>query len=97
MRRARLKLFTRSTPWRSAIEHDFLLRASPASIVREYKLPHHSVIYRHVHAVGLAARREANLASALELLMEQAENAVVNCSTLVRAAQVYSRFEDPGR
>ena len=49
-------------PQRAEIEDDFLNWRGPNQIVKDYRLPHWSVIYRHANALGLRARRNENVA-----------------------------------
>ena len=57
-------------PNRKAIEHEFLRWRSPDQIAREYGIPDHSSIYRHVHATGIFARRRKAVRVALESVIE---------------------------
>jgi hypothetical protein len=49
------KCHIRHHPQRSEIEDDFLNWQGPNEIVKDYNLPHWSVIYRHANALGLRA------------------------------------------
>ena len=82
---------------RAAIEEDFLRWRSPAEILRDYGLPHHSGLYRHADATGLSARRRQNGRAALDIIIEQAETAPVTATAIIRAIRAYSCLTDDGR
>jgi hypothetical protein len=81
-------------PQRAEIEQDFLLWRNPHEIVAAYSLPHYSTIYRHAHALGLSRRRNENIRTVLDFLIEKAESAPVTGNTVIRA---YSCLDDRGR
>ncbi len=83
-------------PDRHWIEDDFLRWRSPAQIAEQYELADAVSIYRHAHALGLFALRKRNLRSALELIIEQAEEIPISPGALVRAIHVYARIDDDG-
>jgi len=83
-------------PQRAEIEDDFLNWHGPDEIVSDYKLPHYSVIYRHANALGLRARRNENIRTVLDILVEQAETVRVTGNTILRAMRAYSCLQDDG-
>jgi hypothetical protein len=83
-------------PLRAEIEDDFLNWHGPDEIVSDYKLPHYSVIYRHANALGLRARRNENIRTVLDILVEQAETVRVTGNTILRAMRAYSCLQDDG-
>jgi hypothetical protein len=84
-------------PERASIEDDFLRWRQPHDIVHEYKLNHHSTIYRHARAVGLFRHRGDGLRSALDILIEKAEQAPASAASVIRAIRAYSCLTDDGR
>jgi hypothetical protein len=82
---------------RAEIEWDYLNWIGPTSIVEEYKLPNYSAIYRHAHALGLAAQRAENILTALDMLIEKVESARVTGNTIIRAMRAYSCIKPGGR
>jgi len=83
-------------PDRKAIEHEFLRWRSPDKIAREYGIPDHSSIYRHVHATGIFARRRKAVRVALESIIECAEVVKVTSSSLVKAVHAYTHINEFG-
>ena len=83
-------------PDRKAIEHEFLRWRSPDKIAREYGIPDHSSIYRHVHATGIFARRRKAVRVALESVIECAEVVKVTASSLVKAVHAYTHINEFG-
>ena len=83
-------------PDRKAIEHEFLRWRSPDKIAREYGIPDHSSIYRHVHATGIFARRRKVVRVALESVIECAEMVKVTASSLVKAVHAYTHINEFG-
>lgn len=84
-------------PDRESIEEDFLNWRNPHQIVSEYQLPHYSAIYRHARALGLTARRNENIRTVLDSIVERARQAPVTGSTILKAMRAYSYFTDDGR
>jgi hypothetical protein len=82
---------------REAIEDDFLDWRSPFTIVKEYRLPHHTAIYRHAHATGLDIERRHHMRSALEAIIEKANEVQPTADAIVRAVCLYSQFDESGR
>ena len=83
-------------PQRAEIEDDFLNWHGPNEIVKDYDLPHWSVIYRHANALGLRARRNENIRTVLDIFLEQAESAPVTANAILRAIRAYSCLKDDG-
>ncbi|MGD0401791.1 MAG: hypothetical protein ABSB66_01220 [Candidatus Acidiferrales bacterium] len=83
-------------PDRKAIEHEFLRWRSPDKIAREYGIPDHSSIYRHVHATGIFARRRKAVRVALESVIECAEIVKVTASSVVKAVYAYTHINEFG-
>jgi hypothetical protein len=79
-------------PKREAIDDDFLRWRSPKEIVQEYRLAHHSALYRHAHSTGLAARRKASVLTALEYILEQAQSTKPTGDTIVNAVRLYAQL-----
>jgi hypothetical protein len=82
-------------PDRASIEQDFLRWRSPDQIAADYGIADHSSVYRHVHAAGLFARRQATLRIALEPLIEQAETVKVTAASIVSAIRLYAQMNEP--
>jgi len=84
-------------PRREELEADFLLWRNPREITAEYGLAHHSAIYRHAHATGLASRRLFNAHQILDYLIEKVESAPLTGNTIIRAMRAYSCIDRRGR
>jgi hypothetical protein len=84
-------------PNRESIEDDFLNWRNPHQIVGEYQLPHYSAIYRHARALGLTARRNENIRTVLDSIVERARQAPVTGNTILKAMRAYSSITDDGR
>jgi hypothetical protein len=82
---------------REFIDDDYLRWISPETIAREYKISHHSVVYRHADATGLRTQRRAALRATLEHFIEQAENVRVTAHSLVSAVRLYAQINDQGQ
>jgi hypothetical protein len=78
---------------RKDIEDAFLRWRDPESIVSEFRLTHHSTIYRHAHATGLAAQRKANLYTALEYIIEKAESVKPTASEVINAIRICAQMD----
>jgi hypothetical protein len=78
---------------RKDIEDAFLRWRSPDSIVSEFRLAHHSTIYRHAHATGLVAQRKANLYTALEYIIEKAESIEPTASEVINAIRLCAQLD----
>jgi|SRR5271169_737795 len=90
------KCFICHHPQRAEIEDDFLNWHGPNGIVKDYQLPHYSVIYRHANALGLRARRNENIRTVLDIIVEQAETAPITANAILRAIRAYSCLQDDG-
>jgi len=84
-------------PDRDLIENDFIHWVRPITIVSEYILHDHKALYRHVHALGLAALRRRNLRVVLEPILEHAYCVRITAASIVSAARVYSHINDDGQ
>jgi hypothetical protein len=82
---------------REFIDHDYLRWLSPKKIAREYKISHHSVVYRHADATGLRAQRRASLRATLENFIEQAESVRATAGSVVAAVRLYAQINDQGQ
>jgi hypothetical protein len=74
------------------IETDFIAWRSPAAIVEEYGLSDRSSVYRDAHALGLFAKRQRNVRSALERIIEKAGEVEATAASVVAAIQAYSKI-----
>jgi hypothetical protein len=84
-------------PRRDDIEQDFLRWQSPEKLALAYGIPHHSMIYRHAHALDLFRKRSGLTRHALESIIEQSETCKVTASAVLRAIRAYSCLTDDGR
>ena len=84
-------------PDREFIDDDYLRWLSPKKIASQYKISHHSVVYRHADATGLRTQRRAALRATLEHFIEQAENVRVTAHSIVSAVRLYSQINDQGQ
>jgi hypothetical protein len=84
-------------PDREFIDDDYLRWLSPKKIARQYKISHHSVVYRHADATGLRTQRRAALRATLEHFIEQADNVRVTAHSVVSAVRLYSQINDQGQ
>ncbi len=82
---------------RVEIEADFIAWQSPAAITKEYGLADRASVYRHAHAFGLFAKRQRNVRSALERIIEKAGEVAVTSSAVVAAVQAYSKINVAGQ
>lgn len=79
------------------IEADFIAWRSPATIAAEYGLADRASVYRHAHALGLFMKRQRNVRSALERIIEKAGEVDVTASAVVAAIQAYSKINSAGQ
>jgi hypothetical protein len=84
-------------PDREFIDDDYLRWSSPETIARQYKISHHSVVYRHALATGLRTQRRASLRATLEHFIEEAQNVRVTAHSLVSAVRLYAQINDQGQ
>jgi hypothetical protein len=80
---------------REEIERDFVNWMSPTRIATTFELSRDSV-YRHAWAMGLLPRRQKNIRSALEKIIEQAGEVEVNATAVVSAVQAYAKINAQG-
>jgi len=83
-------------PHREEIERAFVDWTSPTKIARAYKLSRDS-IYRHAWAIGLLQKRQKNVRSALEKIIERAGEVKVNAAAVVSAVQAYAKINAQGQ
>ena len=81
---------------REEIEQEFVNWTSPTRIATAHEISRDSV-YRHAWAVGLIARRQKNVRSALEKIIEHAGEVEVNASSVVAAVAAYARINAAGQ
>jgi hypothetical protein len=79
------------------IEADFVSWRSPAVIAQEYGLADRASVYRHAHALGLFPKRQRNVRSALERIIEKAGEVDVTAAAVVAAVQAYSKINAGGQ
>ncbi|MGA8144901.1 MAG: hypothetical protein WB987_13525 [Candidatus Acidiferrales bacterium] len=84
-------------PHRDAIDEEFIHWRSPWEISRQYKISDYRSIYRHARATGILIRRRENFHSALDSLVEAAEEAKVTGDCVIRAIRAYSCLDSRGR
>jgi hypothetical protein len=84
-------------PNRAEIEQDFIAWKSPAKIACEYKMRNRATVYRHARAVGLYSRRARNVRAALERIIEQVDDVLVNAGAVVQAITTYARINSQGQ
>ena len=84
-------------PDREFIDQDYLRWLSPKKIAHEYKIFHHSAVYRHADATGLRAQRRASLRATLENFIEQAESVRATAGSVVAAVRLYAQINDQGQ
>jgi hypothetical protein len=83
-------------PQREEIERAFIDWTSPTRIARVYKLSRDSV-YRHAWAIGLLPKRQKNVRSALEKIIEKAGDVKANAWSVVAAVGAYARINASGQ
>ena len=84
-------------PDREFIDDDYLRWLSPKKIASQYKISHHSVVYRHADATGLRTQRRASLRATLENFIEQAESVRATAGSVVAAVRLYAQINDQGQ
>jgi len=84
-------------PNREDIERDFVAWKSMSTICKEYRISDPRKMYRHANALGLYAKRQRNVRSALEKIIEQAGDVEVNAAAVVAAIQAYSKINAQGQ
>jgi hypothetical protein len=81
---------------REEIDREFVNWGSSVRIANQHKLSR-TCLYRHAHATGLFAKRQRNVRSALEKIIEQAGVVKVNANAVVSAVQAYSKINLQGQ
>ncbi len=82
---------------RAEIEADFVSWRSPADIAAQYGLADRTSVYRHAHVLGLFAKRQRNLRTALERIIEKAGEVDVTAAAVVAAVQAYAKINAAGQ
>ena len=83
-------------PQREEIDRDFVSWASSTTIAKTYKLARTS-LYRHAHATGLFPKRQKNVRTALEKIIERASEVKANAAAVVSAVQAYAKINAKGQ
>jgi hypothetical protein len=81
---------------REEIESAFIGWRSPAAIAEDYGLADRASVYRHAHALGLFQKRQRNVRTALERIIEKAGEVDVTASAVVAAVQAYAKINSAG-
>ena len=85
------------SPYRAAIEEEFIHWHSPYETAQYYGIERRS-IYRHAHALDLFSARDRNLRFALGHIIDEAERCIdVGASEVVRAVHAYARVTTEGQ
>jgi hypothetical protein len=83
-------------PDRDAIEEEFIHWHNPNDTRYDYQITS-AALYRHAHAVGLFARRERNLRSALGNMIQRSMNITPTSDSILRAIRAYSCLNRDGK
>jgi hypothetical protein len=83
-------------PDRDAIEEEFIHWRSPYEIARQFRIADYRSIYRHARSTGILDLRRHNFYSALDSLVEAAEEAKVTGDCVIRAIRAYSCLDSRG-
>jgi hypothetical protein len=83
-------------PDRDAIEEEFIHWHNPNDTRYDYGITR-AALYRHAHAVGLFARRERNLRSALGHMIQRSMNITPTSDSILRAIRAYSCLNRDGK
>ena len=83
-------------PEREEIEREFVEWTSPTRIATAHGISRDSV-YRHAWAMGLFPKRQKNVRTALEKIIEQAGEVEVNAASVVTAVSAYARINAAGQ
>ncbi len=81
---------------REELENAFISWRSPAAIAEEFGLSDRASVYRHAHALGLFPKRQRNVRTALERIIEKAGEVEVTASAVVAAVQAYAKINSAG-
>jgi hypothetical protein len=82
-------------PKREEIDHDFMNWENPTGIATAHGVSR-DAIYRHARAMSLMDKRQRNVRSALEKIIEKSGDVEVNASAIVSAVQAYSKINAQG-
>lgn len=96
LRRHRRKCVICRHKKREAIEEAFVHWHSPQYIAIGFRISERT-LFRHAHALGLFPCRQGKLRSALEHILERAEEAEVTADSVIRAVRAYACLSDEGR
>ena len=80
-------------PEREDMEHEYRDWRSPYEIAQDYKVQPRA-LYRHFEAMGLPAKRAANVRMVLEHILERGAEAPVTGDTILRAVRAYCCLTD---
>jgi hypothetical protein len=83
-------------PDRDAIEEEFIHWRSPYEIARQFRIADYRSLYRHARSTGILDLRRHNFYSALDSLVEAAEEAKVTGDCVIRAIRAYSCLDSRG-
>ena len=81
---------------RKEIEAGFIGWRSAAAIAEEFGLADRASVYRHAHGLDLFRKRQRNVRSALERIIEKAGEVDVTASAVVAAVQAYAKINSNG-
>jgi hypothetical protein len=85
-------------PEREAIEEAFLQWRNVRLIAREFDASGGATsIYRHARALNLFQKRNLNLRSALELMIEDSERSSPSAEAIIKAIRAHTRMNDLGQ
>jgi len=85
-------------PEREAIEEAFLQWRTVRLIAREFDASGGATsIYRHARALNLFQKRNLNLRSALELMIEESERSSPSAEAIIKAIRAHTRMNDLGQ
>ncbi|HEV2385935.1 MAG TPA: hypothetical protein VGS20_01655 [Candidatus Acidoferrales bacterium] len=96
LRKHRAKCSICRHPQLRQIEDDFLDWASAREIARAYKLPAHSTLLHHAHAMGLFHRRRKNLQRVLDRIIEKTDEAKPSAAAIVSAIRLAADLNTQG-
>ncbi len=82
---------------REEIEREFIRWRPPGVIVQAYGLGDVAALERHAQALGLFAKRQRNVRTALECLIEHAAEVEATASTVVSAITAYAKINAQGQ
>jgi hypothetical protein len=82
---------------REPIEAAFLRWHCVVDIKNQFNLPSRNCVYDHAHALNLFQQRARNIRSALELIVEKADDTRPNSRTVIEAVKMLSQLDDDGR